>query len=217
MKSACSSLSFVGIPRGEVVGLAEVFVDVVELPDVVGERASRLRFPRRLVHGRPRPSRRDRSRGCRRSRSTASCAGLPPSASSNVYTMLTPSIGVCFTPFTVVGSGIPAASSTVGAMSVTCWNWVRVSPFALMRAGQLHDQRIARAAEVRSDLLGPHERRVARHRPARGHVREGLRAAPLVEVLQLSGTVSATPLKYVISLNMPIMPPSALAPLSPTS
>ena len=35
--------------------------------------------------------------------------------------------------------------------------------------------------------------------------------------LSMSGTVSATPLKYVISLNMPIMPPSALAPLSPTT
>ena len=32
---------------------------------------------------------------------------------------------------------MPAASSTVGAMSTTCWNWLRISPLALMRAGQL--------------------------------------------------------------------------------
>jgi hypothetical protein len=31
----------------------------------------------------------------------------------------------------------------------------------------------------------------------------------------MSATVSCTPLKYVISLNMPFMPPSALVPLSP--
>ena len=49
------------------------------------------------------------------------------------------------------------------------------------------DQRVARAAEVGGHLLGPHERRVAGHRPARRHVREGLGAAPLVDVLEHVG------------------------------
>ena len=101
--------------------------------------------------------------------------------------MLTPSIGFCFMPLTVFGSGMSAASSTVGAMSITCWNWLRISPFALMRFGPAHHQRIARAAEVGSDLLGPHEGRVAGHRPAGRHVREGFGAAPFVDVLQHVG------------------------------
>ena len=51
--------------------------------------------------------------------------------------MLTPSIGVWATPLTVFGSGMLAASSTVGAISTTCWNWLRTSPLALIRSGQL--------------------------------------------------------------------------------
>ena len=50
--------------------------------------------------------------------------------------MLTPSIGFCSTPCTVFGSGRPAASSTVGATSITWWNWLRTSPFASMPFGQ---------------------------------------------------------------------------------
>ena len=58
---------------------------------------------------------------------------------------------------------------------------------ALIRAGQLHDERVARAAEVGGHLLGPHEGRIAGHRPARRHVREGLGPAPFVDVLQHVG------------------------------
>ena len=43
---------------------------------------------------------------------------------------------LCCTPLTIVGSGRPAASSTVGATSMTWWNWVRISPLALMPFGQ---------------------------------------------------------------------------------
>ena len=50
--------------------------------------------------------------------------------------MLTPSIGFCSTPCTVFGSGRPAASSTVGATSITWWNWLRTSPLASMPFGQ---------------------------------------------------------------------------------
>ena len=37
---------------------------------------------------------------------------------------------------TNVGSASPAASSTVGATSMTWANWVRISPFASKPAGQ---------------------------------------------------------------------------------
>jgi hypothetical protein len=39
--------------------------------------------------------------------------------SSKEYTMLTPSIGFCWMPSTETGWGSPAASITVGAMSMT--------------------------------------------------------------------------------------------------
>jgi hypothetical protein len=40
------------------------------------------------------------------------------------------------TPFTVVGSGMPAASRIVGATSITWLNCERTSPLALMPLGQ---------------------------------------------------------------------------------
>ncbi|MNC92341.1 hypothetical protein D3C83_87450 [compost metagenome] len=43
-------------------------------------------------------------------------------ASVKVYTMLVPSMGACGVPFTLLGSGSPAASRIVGAMSMTCEN-----------------------------------------------------------------------------------------------
>ena len=39
-------------------------------------------------------------------------------------------------PLTIFGSGRPAASSTVGATSITWWNCERTSPFAVTRFGQ---------------------------------------------------------------------------------
>jgi hypothetical protein len=50
--------------------------------------------------------------------------------------MLTPSYGICCTPFTNVGSGSPVASRTVAAMSITWWNWFRTSPRAWYPWGQ---------------------------------------------------------------------------------
>ena len=38
-------------------------------------------------------------------------------------------------PLTIFGSGRLAASSTVGATSMTCWNCERTSPFAFTRSG----------------------------------------------------------------------------------
>ena len=57
-------------------------------------------------------------------------------ASSNEYTIDTPSIGRCTVPFTDVGCGSSAASSAVGATSMTWWNCERISPLALMPVGQ---------------------------------------------------------------------------------
>ena len=57
-------------------------------------------------------------------------------ASSNEYAIETPSSGRCCTPLTLSGSGRPAASSTVGATSITWWNCERISPFALIPFGQ---------------------------------------------------------------------------------
>ncbi len=50
--------------------------------------------------------------------------------------MLTPSIGACAVPFTTFGSGSLAASRTVGATSITWWNWARTSPFDRIPFGQ---------------------------------------------------------------------------------
>ena len=50
--------------------------------------------------------------------------------------MLVPSYGLCCTPLTIVGSGMPAASSTVGARSMTWLNWLRMPPLSLIPLGQ---------------------------------------------------------------------------------
>ena len=62
------------------------------------------------------------------------CSGA--AASSNVGRMLRPWIGICWTPWTNVGSGSPAASRTVAATSMTWLNWVLISPLALILSGQ---------------------------------------------------------------------------------
>ena len=46
------------------------------------------------------------------------------------------------------------------------------------------DHAIACAAIVRRNLLSPHERRITRDGPARGHVRKSRRSAPLVVMLE---------------------------------
>jgi hypothetical protein len=57
-------------------------------------------------------------------------------ASSKEYVMLTPSSGFCAMPLTTLGAETCAASKIVGTMSMTWWNWVRSSPFALIPLGQ---------------------------------------------------------------------------------
>ena len=48
-----------------------------------------------------------------------------------------PSMGSWPIPSTAVGSGSPAASRTVGAMSMQWVNWVRMTLSALIRRGQV--------------------------------------------------------------------------------
>ena len=69
------------------------------------------------------------SKYCRSWRSGAS-------ASLKLYSMLVPSIGDCWTPFTMVGSGSPAASKIVGATSITWVNWARRPPGCSIPFGQ---------------------------------------------------------------------------------
>src|SRR5271169_2129299 len=81
----------------------------------------------------------------------------------------------------------------------------------------VHNRAVARAAEVRGDLLGPLVRGVHRVRPADGVVVVGVRSAELIDLalhelnrLDLSHAVS-----IAISLKLPFKEPSAEAPLSP--
>src|SRR4029453_4043053 len=62
--------------------------------------------------------------------------GAAALALSKVYIMLTPSIGFCEMPSTTVGARMPVASKMVGTMSITWWNWKRMPPLSVMRAGQ---------------------------------------------------------------------------------
>ena len=129
--------------------------------------------------------------------------------------MLTPSMGFCLMPLIVSGAGMPVASRMVGTMSMTWWNWRRMPPTSLMWPGQdmatpwavppkcdgtcfthlngvsiAHAQPAAKCGKVRSD-------------PQNGYQRNW----------SLTGT--ETPLKVVNSFGVPLIMPSALAPLSP--
>jgi hypothetical protein len=53
-----------------------------------------------------------------------------------VWAKLTPSIGAWVTPRMVAGGWMPRASSTVGTRSMMCPYWVRISPRAVILAGQ---------------------------------------------------------------------------------
>ena len=80
--------------------------------------------------------------------------------------MLTPSIGFCETPLTSTGSGMPRRFQD---RRHDVDDVVELGPDAALvldarRPGD--DERIARAAEMRGDLLAPLERRVHRPRPA---------------------------------------------------
>ena len=110
-KRSCSSLSFSGFLRREVVGLAEILVDVVELPVVVGEVVADRHSPTAAGRGgRPPSSRRGRARGCRTSRSTAFRAGSCAFGVVEAVDHADALDRLLRTPLTSTGSGTPAAS-----------------------------------------------------------------------------------------------------------
>ena len=96
--------------------------------------------------------------------------------------MLVPCSGICWSPLTKSGSGSPATSSTVAAMSMTWWNWCRSSPRALDPGGPGDDGAVAGPAPVRGDLLGPLVRGAHRVRPSDRVVVVGGWAADAVDV-----------------------------------
>ena len=65
------------------------------------------------------------------------------------------------------------------------WNWVAQAALVLDPRRPGDDHRVARAAEVAGDLLGPLERRVHRVRPGRREVVEVLRPAEFVDGLEV--------------------------------
>ena len=100
--------------------------------------------------------------------------------------MLTPSNGFCFAPLTWVGERQPAASMTVGADVDHVVPLRAHLALGLDAVRPVHDERVARTAVVRGDLLGPLERRVAGVRPAGVEVVVGVLAAEsLVEAREL--------------------------------
>ena len=157
----------VGHLGGEVVRLGPVGVGVVELPGVVVERRQRQTLdPRRRVAGDRGPA-----------------LVVDAAVAEHLEVLRLVALGRVGVVERVAhahalvsasarrrgrssGSGRPAASRTVGATSMTWWNWWRISPRACDAVGPVHDRAVARAAPVRGDLLGPLIRRVHRVRPA---------------------------------------------------
>ena len=175
-----------GVRGGEVGGLAEVLVDVVELPHVLGELVARLRLPRRLVHG----------------------GGDPAVAVDGAVAEHLEVLRLVPVRRLGIVEGVDHADAFHRRLRDAV-DRLRLRDVRGFEHGRrdvddvleltahlapgldairpADHQRIAGAAEVGGHLLGPHERRVAGHRPARRHVREGLGAAPLVDVLQHLG------------------------------
>ena len=107
-----------GFLRGQIVGGAEVLIDVVELPLVFQQGLPRLILPGGAVNGVGQPAVVVNAAVAE----DLEVLRLVPVLRLGIakeYTMLTPSMGVCGVPFTAFGSGNPAASRMVGAMSMT--------------------------------------------------------------------------------------------------
>ena len=119
----------------------------------------------------PPPSRRDRWRDCRASRSIAWCAGSGRRRSP--CPRCTHAHAFDGKLLDAVDRRAPGcrASRMVGTMSMTWWNWRRMPPASVIWPGQ-DIATPGRPAEVRRHLLHPLERRVHRPRPAAAKVRE---------------------------------------------
>ena len=221
-----------GVLGGEVAGLGEVVGQVVQLrrvgvgvPDAGREVLHRRRggVPRDArQHPRRPASRPCTSRGCRRSRSTAGCGARARRRRRSCRGSWCRGSASARCRRCSSGAGMPAASRIVGPMSMTCVNWLRSPPVSAMRARPAHDHRVARAAEVRGDLLAPLERGVARPRPGRRVVRRhdlrapGLEAAVLLDQRELLLAAQHDPVlhRQLVERARSALP-SRLAPLSP--
>ena len=94
--------------------------------------------------------------------------------------MLTPSIGLCWMPLTIVGR-LDAGGFENGRHDVDDVVELRAdAAHVLDVAGPRDDHALPRSAEMRRHLLGPLERRIKRPRPLHRHVRVGLVRAPLL-------------------------------------
>src|SRR4029078_7695014 len=131
--------------------------------------------------------------------------------------MLVPSIGDCCTPLTIVGSGRPAASRIVGAMSMTGGNCVRSPPLPGIPFGQctMVPLRVPPQCEA-TCLVHWNGAELAHAHPTAEWLYELGEARSSLLLSRNSGVWrAAIPLKLAISLNAPLMVPSADAPLSP--
>ncbi|MCY1298826.1 hypothetical protein D9M69_456580 [compost metagenome] len=131
--------------------------------------------------------------------------------------MLMPSMGFCGTPLSVLGASMPAASRMVGTMSVTEWNWLRRPPLSLILAGQEMTSGLRVPPKCEATCL-VHWNGVfmAWAQPA-GKWLKCFGPPSSSITLRLLCQVSITPLKIENSLVRPSIPPSAEAPLSPTT
>ena len=132
-----------------------------------------------------------------------------------------PAIGACGMPSTVFGTGIPATSRIVGPMSLTCVNWARTSPSALIPPGQCTTMGLRVPPRWEATCL-PHWNGVF---PAQAHAAEQCGALsgppqasrpPCASIRpSCCSEVRGMPFCIVSSLNEPVSVPSIEAPLSP--
>ena len=105
--------------------------------------------------------------------------------------MLTPSIGFCLMPLTMLGR-LDAGGFEDRRHNVNDMMELRADAAGVVDvAGPRNGQTLPRAAEMRRHLLGPLERRVKRPRPCHRHVRIGLVRTPVavMQHLQSHGSV----------------------------
>ena len=119
-------------------------------------------------------------------------------------------------PLTTFGSGILHASRIVGTTSMTWWNWVRISPFALIPLGQWTTIGLRVPPKWLATCLVHWNGASIAHAQPTGTC--GSLVGPPISSIRLIvlSRPSCTPSRLATSLNVPSSPPSALAPLSPT-
>src|SRR2546428_152793 len=103
--------------------------------------------------------------------------------------MLTPCIGCWVMPLTCAGSRIPAASSTVGATSMTWQNWWRTPSFAAIPLGQCTMVPLQQPPEVVVGVL--EETCVVLHLPAQHRLERLVHLVPGRDVVVPRGQLGA--------------------------